>query len=541
MRIANRLVLKTLIALSTAAIMAGCGDNTSGADNLSTQTKDDTGFITAAEIKASFGPETVFEDEFTKNTGFLEDGSINATSSEAVWCTRLPWAGGGAIGGPLARRDACTFWEGLDYLGRNNEVQRYGEGAFPLVGTTDEVAMHELLDDPDDVGDKFLRLGAVKVQDIQGKTKWSHRSGMIRSAVVFKPDEHTSYFVRARVRVPSAGGTWPTFWLVPSTYEGRRRAVTPPELDILEPFNEVTSGNSEPIAANACLDGGGTNGDLLTGPTGPAYMHGQGAGSTMEAVQIDCDLRHGWLETSMLWTHQYACYLHGANGENTDPRTPGGSNPLEDVPASELGLEGVTGTLRCQPYTWDSNSATLILNLAIGGKLGGDASSLTTSQFDVDWVKVHRKCANEATGPTGDDLSADGFQGVANDGSTQWRIKNCGPTPGALTISTPDDQTSTAGDTVSLQITATGGTGSYLFNATTLPGWLTITAGGLVTGQAPIVSSETTETVSVTVTDDIGADASTSFTWTVVPEGGGGGGGGGNGKPCNPKKPGCNP
>jgi Putative Ig domain len=89
---------------------------------------------------------------------------------------------------------------------------------------------------------------------------------------------------------------------------------------------------------------------------------------------------------------------------------------------------------------------------------------------------------------------------------------------GAVTVNNPGNQTSTVGTSVSLTVTASGGTGSYTWSATGLPPGLSINSGtGVISGTPTTAGS-----YSVTVTATSGTQSgSASFTWTVNPVGGG--------------------
>ncbi|MDH6111550.1 beta-glucosidase [Kitasatospora sp. MAP12-15] len=83
-----------------------------------------------------------------------------------------------------------------------------------------------------------------------------------------------------------------------------------------------------------------------------------------------------------------------------------------------------------------------------------------------------------------------------------------------VTITGPGPQEGQAGTAVSLQITARDATTgqSLAFNATDLPAGVSISSSGLVTG-APTTAG--TSTVTVTAKDPNGAQAESSFIWTV--------------------------
>ena len=95
-----------------------------------------------------------------------------------------------------------------------------------------------------------------------------------------------------------------------------------------------------------------------------------------------------------------------------------------------------------------------------------------------------------------------------------------------VTVTSPGNQTSTAGTAASVQIHATdSASGQTLtYSASGLPAGLSISSStGLISG-TPTTAG--TSSVTVTAKDGTGASGSASFTWTVNPSGGGGGGGG---------------
>ena len=92
-----------------------------------------------------------------------------------------------------------------------------------------------------------------------------------------------------------------------------------------------------------------------------------------------------------------------------------------------------------------------------------------------------------------------------------------------VTVTSPGSQSTTAGSSVSLQISASdSASGQTLtYSATGLPAGLSISGSGLISG-APTTAG--TSNVTVTAKDSTGASGSASFTWTVTTSGGGGGG-----------------
>ncbi|MCW2946337.1 MAG: Thermolysin, partial [Actinoallomurus sp.] len=96
----------------------------------------------------------------------------------------------------------------------------------------------------------------------------------------------------------------------------------------------------------------------------------------------------------------------------------------------------------------------------------------------------------------------------------------CPGQPGAPTVTSPGNQTSTVGTAASLQIHATDPNGQTLsYSATGLPAGLSINASsGLISG-TPTTAG--TSSVTVTAKNTSNLTGSTTFTWTVNPVGGG--------------------
>ncbi len=90
---------------------------------------------------------------------------------------------------------------------------------------------------------------------------------------------------------------------------------------------------------------------------------------------------------------------------------------------------------------------------------------------------------------------------------------------GGVTVNNPGNQTSTVGTAVSLTMTASGGTGTFSWSATGLPGGLSINASSGVISGTPTTAG--TSTVTVTATSGTQSGSAT-FSWTVNPSGGGG-------------------
>jgi hypothetical protein len=118
--------------------------------------------------------------------------------------------------------------------------------------------------------------------------------------------------------------------------------------------------------------------------------------------------------------------------------------------------------------------------------------------------------------------------GTGYDGPTGWGTPDgvaaftSGSTTGnTVTVTNPGSQTGTVGTPVSLQMSATDSQSGQTFtwSASGLPGGLSISSGGLISG-TPTTAG--TSNVTVTAKDTTGATGSASFTWTISSSGGGG-------------------
>ncbi|KNB51020.1 M4 family metallopeptidase [Streptomyces caatingaensis] len=113
-------------------------------------------------------------------------------------------------------------------------------------------------------------------------------------------------------------------------------------------------------------------------------------------------------------------------------------------------------------------------------------------------------------------VGSDTYNNVAN----AWAAINVGSraTTG-VSVTSPGDQTSVVNQAVSLQLKASGTTGSLTWSATGLPAGLTLNSStGLISG-TPTATG--TSDVTVTVKDGAGRTGSASFKWTVNTTGGG--------------------
>jgi subtilisin family serine protease len=98
-------------------------------------------------------------------------------------------------------------------------------------------------------------------------------------------------------------------------------------------------------------------------------------------------------------------------------------------------------------------------------------------------------------------------------------VEGGGGVPGGPAVANPGNRTNTTGNSVNLQMSASGGTPPYSWSATGLPAGLSInSSSGLISGT---VSTAGVSGVTVTATDGDSRSGSASFTWTVTQPGGG--------------------
>ncbi len=261
------------------------------------------------------------------------------------WCTRLPWGGGTILETPDA---TCTRWLGQGFGDYANvtENQRFRER------DPDGEILHA-------VGGGTIRLRATRSFDHQ-RTRYA--AAALRSKAVFKPTASRSYYVTARVRMPSVLGTWPAFFLIPSL-EPRGTNQWPPEIDI---FEGALNGQGDTIAT--VTQHGQVRG-AQTDSAVPEWTYlAPGFNPTWGTYSAPTSLRERWLEIGAEWALEGVCYF----------------------------IDGLKTA--CENYRWvdndgqPGNPASLIAYLAIGGPWagsGGIDDSRMPTEFEIDHIRIY--------------------------------------------------------------------------------------------------------------------------------------------------------
>lgn len=193
------------------------------------------------------------------------------------------------------------------------------------------------------VSDGTLKIVATKTDGVwlsarmttAGKQKWKYG------------------YVEARIKQPVGGGTWPAFWMMPndSVYGGWPRSG---EIDIMEYSPSVTSVDHVYSTVHHSAS--------TSKPTVDAY-------STLGSKDIEGSAT-AFHKYGVLWTDSYI------------------ETYYDDVSLGRKYANDGTGNWATWPYDQDF---FVILNLAMGGNLGGTIdSSLTSATFEIDYVRVYQ-------------------------------------------------------------------------------------------------------------------------------------------------------
>jgi beta-glucanase (GH16 family) len=279
----------------------------------------------------------LFSDEFDGNA-----------LDRSKWCTRLAHGGGPFLQVPDAE---CTKFSGngTGDFANESENQRFRDF------NRNNQPLH------------VVSNGTIKLVATLTGVDFARRfeSAALRSKRTFAPTATTSYYVTARVKLPSVLGVWPAFWLNPS-FEPNGFPQWPPEIDILEaPVNGGPAENTTTLSQHAQVQGAQTNSRATEFTfSAPGYNTTWGYWSSGR------NLRDIWIEVGVEWTNTGLCYF--VDGFKT----------------------------ACENYRWVGNNgaagqpATLIMMFAIGGPWAGrngvnDAAFPT--QLEVDHIRVYQK------------------------------------------------------------------------------------------------------------------------------------------------------
>jgi serine/threonine protein kinase len=163
---------------------------------------------------------------------------------------------------------------------------------------------------------------------------------------------------------------------------------------------------------------------------------------------------------------------------------PGSQSGTVDVAMAPLQMTATDSA--GQPLTYTATGLPSGLLISSSGQISGTPTTPGTFTSSVT--------ATDASGHSGHTAFT-------------WTIRD------TVTCTSPGNQASTTGGTVSLQITCTDSAGQPLtYTATGLPSGLLISSSGLVTGT---LATAGTNSVTVTATDTSGFSGLCSFTWTV--------------------------
>jgi hypothetical protein len=147
------------------------------------------------------------------------------------------------------------------------------------------------------------------------------------------------------------------------------------------------------------------------------------------------------------------------------------------------------------PLTWQASGLPGWLSISTAGVLAGTAPSVTQAT-PFNFSVTVTDSAGAVSAP----------QALSVTVNPAIQITSTSPLP-----------PTTSGLSYAAQFAATGGTGTTTFTSANLPGWLTLTAAGGLSGTAPAVASATPYPFDVTARDAIGAFNTKTFNVTVNP------------------------
>ncbi|GAA4206782.1 putative Ig domain-containing protein [Actinocatenispora rupis] len=183
-------------------------------------------------------------------------------------------------------------------------------------------------------------------------------------------------------------------------------------------------------------------------------------------------------------------------------------------PATGVAVYQTYGGSGWAVYGGTSASAPIIASVyALAGTPG-------SSDYPAAYPYSHQSNLHDVTSGNNGSCSTSVWctAGTGWDGPTGLGTPNgtaafaAGGSTGSVNVANPGSQSNKTGDSVNLQLSASGGTAPYTWSATGLPTGLSISSSGAITGSP---SANGTYTVTATAKDATGLTGSTSFTWTV--------------------------
>lgn len=313
--------------------------------------------ITALAALAAIGGSTVAAQS-APAAGYtlLWNDEFNGTSLDrSLWCTRFAHGGGAAL---EIDDPECTGPGGINGTGDflKDERQRYRDH------NANGEALHV-------VQDGYLALRATET----GADEYaSFEAAMIRSKHALRPSDNESYYITARLRLPSTRGSFAALWLS-AGYGDDGQFDWPPEIDILEAAMNGVEDTEQMVRVGVAVKGEQTasHKEEITA-TGPHFD------DEWNNFTADSSLRDVWLDVATEWTVAGQCtYIRG-----------------------EL--------VQCGNYRWVNNAgevahkANIILNLAVGGSWAGrhGVESDKPMAMDVDYLRVFKKNGDLSAAPT---------------------------------------------------------------------------------------------------------------------------------------------
>jgi hypothetical protein len=192
-------------------------------------------------------------------------------------------------------------------------------------------------------------------------------------------------------------------------------------------------------------------------------------------------------------------------------------------PATGVAVYQTYGGSGWAVYGGTSASAPIIASVyALAGTPGA-------SDYPASYPYSHASNLNDVTSGNNGSCSTsvwctagpgwDGPTGLGTPNGTAAFAAGGTTPPGDVTVSNPGNQSNKVGDSVSLQLSASGGTAPYTWSVTGLPAGLSASSSGKITG-SPTTAG--TSTVKATATDAAGKTGTASFSWAITTGGGGG-------------------